>query len=133
KLESLGVLAGGIAHDFNNILTSILGQTSLAALELPETHKLRQKLTQIERSAHRAADLCAQMLAYAGRASFITAPLSLSKLVRDTAALLEVSVGRRVRLELQVDDSAPAVVGDATQLRQIVMNLVINAADAMGD
>ncbi len=133
KLESLGVLAGGIAHDFNNILTSILGQTSLAALELPETHKLRQKLTQIERSAHRAADLCAQMLAYAGRASFITAPLSLSKLVRDTAALLEVSVGRRVRLELQVDDSTPAVVGDATQLRQIVMNLVINAADAMGD
>jgi two-component system cell cycle sensor histidine kinase/response regulator CckA len=133
KLESLGVLAGGIAHDFNNILTSILGQTSLAALELPETHKLRQKLTLIERSAHRAADLCAQMLAYAGRASFITAAVSLSKLVRDTATLLEVSVGKRVRLELQVDDAIPAVMGDATQLRQIVMNLVINAADAMGE
>ena len=133
KLESLGVLAGGIAHDFNNILTSILGQTSLAALELPETHKLRHKLSQIERSAHRAADLCAQMLAYAGRASFITAPVSLAKLVRDTAALLEVSVGKRVHLELRIDDDLPAVMGDATQLRQILMNLVINAADAMGE
>jgi CheY-like chemotaxis protein/two-component sensor histidine kinase len=73
------------------------------------------------------------MLAYAGRASFITAPVSLSRLVRDTAALLEVSVSKRVRLELQVDDALPAVMGDATQLRQIVMNLVINAADAMGE
>jgi two-component system, cell cycle sensor histidine kinase and response regulator CckA len=133
KLESLGVLAGGIAHDFNNILTSILGNTTLAAMDLPEAHRARRQLTQIERAAQRAADLCAQMLAYAGRASFVTVPLNLSRLVHDTAALLEVSVGRRVRLELLVDDTLPAVMGDPTQLRQIVMNLVINAADSLGD
>ncbi|HWA28727.1 MAG TPA: CHASE domain-containing protein [Lacunisphaera sp.] len=133
KLESLGVLAGGVAHDFNNILTAILGNATLAGLDLPPTHKARPQLEQIERAARRAADLCAQMLAYAGRASFVNAPVSLSRLVRDTTALLEVSVGRRVRLELLVDDSVPAVMGDATQLRQIVMNLVINAADAMGN
>ena len=133
KLESLGVLAGGIAHDFNNILTSILGNATLAAMDLPETHRARKQLTHIERAANRAADLCAQMLAYAGKSSFVTSPLCLAALVRDTAALLEVSVGRRIRLELLVDDTTPAVMGDATQLRQIVMNLVINAADAMGD
>jgi len=133
KLESLGVLAGGIAHDFNNILTSILGNTSLAALDLPEGHKVRRQLTQIERASQRAADLCAQMLAYAGRATFLMAPLDLSRLVQDTAALLEVSVGRRVQLDLRLAADLPAVMGDATQLRQIVMNLVINAADAMGE
>lgn len=133
KLESLGVLAGGIAHDFNNILTSILGNTTLAALDLPENHKVKRQLTQIERAAQRAADLCAQMLAYAGRASFITAPVNLSQLVRDTAALLEVSAAKKVRLELLLNDAVPAVMGDATQLRQIVMNLVINAVDAMGE
>lgn len=133
KLESLGVLAGGVAHDFNNILTSILGNATLAAMDLPETHRARKQLTHIERAANRAADLCAQMLAYAGKASFVTSPLCLAALVRDTAALLEVSVGRRIRLELLVDDPLPAVMGDATQLRQIVMNLVINAADAMGE
>ena len=132
KLESLGVLAGGIAHDFNNILTSILGNTSLAALDLPENHKVRRQLAQIERASHRAADLCSQMLAYAGRATVLTAPINLADLIRDTAALLEISVGKRVRLDLLVDEPLPAVMGDATQLRQIVMNLVINAADAMG-
>ncbi|MDQ5977531.1 MAG: two-component system, cell cycle sensor histidine kinase and response regulator CckA, partial [Verrucomicrobiota bacterium] len=131
KLESLGVLAGGIAHDFNNILTSILGNASLAALDLPENHKVRRQLAQIERASQRAADLCSQMLAYAGRATVLTAPVNLSELIRDTAALLEISVGKRVRLDLQLDGQAPAVLGDATQLRQIVMNLVINAADAM--
>ncbi len=132
KLESLGVLAGGVAHDFNNILTSILGNASLAALDLPENHRVRRQLAQIERASQRAADLCSQMLAYAGRATVLTAPVNLSELIRDTTALLEISVGKRVRLDLQFDDQAAAVMGDATQLRQIVMNLVINAADAMG-
>ena len=133
KLESLGVLAGGIAHDFNNILTAILGNANLASMELPDDHGVRPLLRQIEHASRRASDLCAQMLAYAGKAAFIMAPVNLSSLVRDTAALLEVSVGRRVRLELQTTKDLPAVHGDATQLRQIVMNLVINAADAIGD
>jgi PAS domain S-box-containing protein len=133
KLESLGVLAGGIAHDFNNILTAILGNANLAALELPSDHGVRPLLRHIEHASRRASDLCAQMLAYAGKAAFIITPVNLTALVRDTAALLEVSVGRRVRLELKTVRDLPAVQADATQLRQIVMNLVINAADAIGD
>jgi two-component system cell cycle sensor histidine kinase/response regulator CckA len=133
KLESLGVLAGGVAHDFNNILTSILGNATLAAMDLSPTDRMAKYLHQIENAAHRAGDLCAQMLAYAGRSSFVTVPVNLSALVHDTAALLEVSVGKRVHLELLTDPAAPAVMGDDTQLRQIVMNLVINAADAMGE
>jgi two-component system cell cycle sensor histidine kinase/response regulator CckA len=131
KLESLGVLAGGVAHDFNNILTSILGNASLAGLDLREDHPARRPVGQIERAAHRAADLCAQLLAYAGRASFVTAPLNLSELVRETTELIEVSVGKRGRLELLLEPDLPALVGDPTQLRQVVMNLVLNAADAL--
>ena len=132
KLESLGVLAGGIAHDFNNILTAILGNASLASLELPANHVVRPQLRQIELAARRAGDLCAQMLTYAGKAAFVTAPVNLTSLVHETAALLEVTLGKRTRLELRTE-SVPAVLGDATQLRQIVMNLVINATDAIGD
>lgn len=131
KLESLGVLAGGVAHDFNNILTSILGNASLASLDVPASHPAHRPLAQIERASHRAADLCAQLLAYAGRASFVTATLDLSALVRETTQLLELSIGRRGQLELLLADSLPAVIGDPTQLRQVVMNLVLNAADAL--
>jgi PAS domain S-box-containing protein len=133
KFESLGVLAGGVAHDFNNILTAILGNANLASLELPDDHPVRPQLRQIELASRRASDLCAQMLAYAGKAAFIISPVNLSALVRDTAALLEATVGRRVRLELSTADALPAIQGDATQIRQIVMNLVINAADAIGE
>ncbi len=133
KLESLGVLAGGIAHDFNNILTTIMGNASLAGMELPDTHPIKRQIQQIEKAARRAADLCAQLLAYAGKASFVNAPVNLSSVVRDIGGLLEVSVGKRVRLELRTATDLPAVVGDTTQLRQIVMNLVINAADAIGE
>jgi two-component system cell cycle sensor histidine kinase/response regulator CckA len=132
KLESLGMLAGGVAHDFNNILTSILGNASLAGLDLGDDHPARRSITQIERAAHRAADLCAQLLAYAGRASFVSKPLDLSALVRETTELLEVSIGKRGHLELALGSGLPSVVGDPTQLRQVVMNLVLNAADALG-
>jgi len=133
KLESLGVLAGGVAHDFNNILTAILGNASLAGFALAAAHPARAQLGQIEIAARRAADLCAQMLAYAGKTTLVQGPVDLAALVRDTAALLEVSVGRRARLELHSEPNLPAVIADATQLRQVVMNLVLNAADALGD
>ncbi|MDP1580770.1 MAG: CHASE domain-containing protein [Candidatus Didemnitutus sp.] len=133
RFESLGVLAGGIAHDFNNILTSVLGNASLARLQLPSNSPINPQLHQIEQAARRAADLCTQMLAYAGKGNLIPAPICLSDLVRDTAALLEISVNKSTRLHLDLAPQLPSVQADATQLRQIVMNLIINAADAIGE
>ena len=131
RLESLGVLAGGIAHDFNNLLTAILGHASLARLKAPPGTGV-ESLQQIELAARRAADLCQQMLAYAGKGKFTTAPVDLAELVRGTVSLLEVSVGKNIRLAVRIAPGLPNVVGDATQVRQIVMNLVLNAADAIG-
>ncbi len=133
RLESLGVLAGGIAHDFNNILTAVLGNASLARHLLPPGSTVLPQIEQIEHAARRAADLCGQMLAYAGKRKLSPGRLDLSDLVRDTAALLEVSVTKSARLHLDLARELPPVEADATQLRQIVMNLVINAADALGD
>jgi len=131
KLESLGVLAGGIAHDFNNLLTGILGNASLARDRLPEDSDMHEPLRQIERASTRAAELCQQMLAYAGKGRFIVEPVSLSALVEDTAKLIDLSIARRATLELQLFKDPPPVLADATQMRQIVMNLVINAAEAI--
>ncbi len=133
KLESLGVLAGGIAHDFNNLLASMLGNASLVRLELPPGDPSQARLAQVETAARRAADLCAQLLAYAGRGTVPTSRVDLSALVRECVALLEVSHGKGTRLDLQLPASLPAVVADSTQVRQVVMNLVINAAEAIGD
>ncbi len=131
KLESLGVLAGGIAHDFNNILTSVLANASLARHDAASGRSVERNLTQIELAARRAADLCQQMLAYAGKGKLASDHLDLSELVRGTAALLEVTISKNTRLDLRLADGLPPVLADSTQLRQIVMNLVINAADAI--
>lgn len=131
KLESLGVLAGGIAHDFNNILTSVLGNASLARHDAASGLPVDRSLHQIEHAARRAADLCQQMLAYAGKGKLVTDRVDLSELVRGTAALLEVTVSKNTRLDLRLAGQLPPVLADPTQLRQIVMNLVINAADAI--
>ncbi|MDX2185789.1 MAG: PAS domain S-box protein [Opitutaceae bacterium] len=131
KLESLGVLAGGIAHDFNNLLTGILGNASLARDRLPEADPLHNPLLQVEKAAVRAAELCQQMLAYAGKGRVVVGPVDLSSLVEETANLLQVSIARRARLELRLMENLPLVQADATQMRQIVMNLVLNAAEAI--
>ncbi|HEY8990734.1 MAG TPA: response regulator, partial [Luteolibacter sp.] len=134
RLEGLGVLAGGIAHDFNNLLTGILGNASLGRLELQAQQSgLRESFTNIEQAALRASDLCKQLLAYAGKGRFIIQPIQLSALVRETANMLEVSINKKTRLQLQLATDLPAFQGDATQLRQVLMNLVINASEAIGD
>ncbi len=133
KLESLGVLAGGIAHDFNNLLTAMLGNASLARLALPHESDASTYLDQIEDAARRAADLCQQMLAYAGKRSLVSRAVNMSALVRSTATLLSVSIHKNTRINLNLAETLPAVMADATQLQQIVMNLVINAADAIGE
>lgn len=133
KLESLGLLAGGIAHDFNNLLTGILGNASLVRLAVPLSETTDPQLRAIENAALRAAELCRQMLAYAGKGRFVVEPTALSALVEGMLPLLKVSIGRGVRVHLGLTNDLPFVMADATQLRQIVMNLVINASDAIGD
>ena len=133
KLESLGVLAGGIAHDFNNLLTGVLGNASLAAAEIPRDSPAHDFLAQIEKAAARAADLCKQMLAYSGKGRFEVRSIGLNELIRETTALLSLSISKRATLDFHLAASLPPVLADATQLRQIVMNLVINASEAIGD
>jgi len=133
KLESLGVLAGGIAHDFNNLLTGILGNASLARMDLPASLPAQQNLQQIEQAAQRAAELCKQMLAYSGKGRFVVQPLNLSQLVEDAAPLLLVSVSKNAVIKYRLEKTLPAVNADVTQLRQILMNLVINASDAFDE
>jgi len=132
KLESLGVLAGGIAHDFNNLLTGVIGNASLARMDLPEASPLLPYLDEIEQAAQHAADLCRQMLAYAGKGRFVLQDVHLSTLVRETTHLLESSIVKGVVLKFNLAEDLPAVSADATQLRQVVMNLVINASEAIG-
>lgn len=133
KLESLGILAGGIAHDFNNLLTAVLGNASLARLELPIESPAQKSIEEIELAAERAAELCSQMLAYSGQGRFVVSKVNITNLVMETLELIQASVSKRAKLELHLSDCLPAVQGDATQLRQIVMNLVINAGEALGD
>ncbi len=131
KLESLGVLAGGIAHDFNNLLTGILGNASLARLELPPTSLGQPMIDQIEVAARRAADLCKQMLAYSGKGRFVIQRLDLNKLIEDTTHLLQISIAKNCVLRFNLAPGLPVVNADATQLRQVIMNLVINASEAI--
>jgi len=133
KLESLGILAGGIAHDFNNLLTAVLGNASLAKLEVPGDSPAQKSIEEIEIAAERAADLCSQMLAYTGQGRFVITRVNLTTLVMETLELIQASVSKRARLELYLAERLSAVQGDATQFRQVVMNLVINGGEALGD
>jgi PAS domain S-box-containing protein len=131
KLESLGLLAGGIAHDFNNLLSTILGNANLARMALPADAAIDPQLQAIEHASLRAAELCRQMLAYAGKGRFIIEPTDLTALAEELLPLLKISIAHHARLQLELARPLPLVLADATQLRQIVMNLVLNAADAI--
>ncbi|MBI2880217.1 MAG: response regulator [Candidatus Tectomicrobia bacterium] len=133
KLESLGVLAGGIAHDFNNLLMSILGYAGLAMIDVPLESPARYSVEQIETAGLRAAELTNQLLAYTGKTPLIIQPLSLSKLVEEMAHLLEAIIPKAVVVEYHFDPDPPPIDGDASQLRQVAMNLITNASEAIGD
>ena len=133
KLESLGVLAGGIAHDFNNILTSIVGNADLALRRIDRDSPVVENLTKIEQASARAADLAKQMLAYSGKGKFIVENIDLNRLLEEMLHMLEVSISKKAELRFNLHDSLPAIGADATQLRQIIMNLVINASEAIGE
>ncbi len=132
KLESLGVLAGGIAHDFNNLLVAILGNASLALLDIAPGSPVRAALEQIEIAAQRAADLTRQMLAYAGKGRFVIQQLGINAIVEEMTHLLQASISKNVALRYYLAPDLPTIEADATQIWQIVMNLVVNAAEAIG-
>ncbi len=132
KLESLGVLAGGIAHDFNNMLVAIMGNAGLALSELHGESPAYETVQEIELAARRAAELARQMLAYSGKGRLSVNTVDLTALVEEMPHLLRTSIGKGVTLRYDLARNIPAVEADATQLRQVVMNLVINASDAIG-
>jgi PAS domain S-box-containing protein len=133
KLESLGVLAGGIAHDFNNLLTSILGNADLSLMELEPGSRARHYIETALQSARRAAELTQQMLAYSGKGRFVVQPVNLAGVVHDMMPLLQASISKRSILRQLLAPTLPPIEADLPQLRQVVMNLVINASEAMGD
>ncbi len=133
KLESLGVLAGGIAHDFNNLLTTLLGNINLAQLCLPDASPARPYLGTMERTVQRATDLTRQMLAYSGRGRFVVGPVALNQVVEEMSHLLSVSISKKVALRYQMQEKLPVLMAEATQIQQVVMNLVTNASEAIGD
>ena len=133
KMESLGVLAGGIAHDFNNLLMSILGNADLVLLDLPDDSPLRDSLIEIEKASRRAADLCNQMLAYSGKGRFIVQAVNVTEIVEEMAHLLKVSISKKIDLQYRFSINLPSTKADVTQLRQIIMNLITNASEAIGD
>jgi PAS domain S-box-containing protein len=131
KLESLGVLAGGIAHDFNNLLTGILGNVSLALDTTSGTNPARGLLQDAIEATERAADLTRQLLAYAGKGRFVVEATDISTLVHQISALIRSSIPKNVALRLDLEQPLPPVEADAAQLQQLIMNLVINAAEAI--
>jgi len=133
KLESLGVLAGGIAHDFNNLLMAILGNADLALAEMSPVSPGRENIEAIETTARRAAELCRQMLAYSGRGKFVIEAIDLNALVQEMTHMLEVSISKKVVIKMNLAANLPRIDGDPGQIRQVVMNLVINGSEAIGE
>lgn len=131
KLESIGVLAGGVAHDFNNLLTGILGNISMVLELLPPDHELRDPLDAAVRESNRAAALVKQLLAYSGKGNFKIEPIQLSRLIPELNRLFSTIIPKSVTLETDLQDPLPSIEGDRVQLQQVLMNLIINSAEAI--
>jgi two-component system CheB/CheR fusion protein len=133
KAESIAMLAGGIAHDFNNLLTGVIGNASLALYGLAADHPLRSSLEDVMVAAGKAADLTKQLLAYSGGGRFVVRRLDISSAILETAKLLEASIPRKIRLQFDLATEPSMIEADPDQVRQLLMNLVINAAEAIGE
>jgi signal transduction histidine kinase/CheY-like chemotaxis protein len=133
RLESLGVLAGGVAHDFNNLLAAILGHADLALRRLPADSPAREYLEQIITASRSAAGLTRQMLTYAGGGSMSRERIDLADLAAGVVRMMAVTVGRHARLRTSLEPHPPEIIGDRALLAQLLMNLVTNAADAVGE
>jgi CheY-like chemotaxis protein len=133
KLESLGVLAGGIAHDFNNLLTGIMGNASLVYADMLLDNPARVQLRSVIRACERAADLTRQLLAYAGKGRLRMEQIGLSGLIREILSLIRTSIPRSVDVKLDLAPDLPPIEADPSQIQQLLMNLVINGAEAIGE
>jgi two-component system cell cycle sensor histidine kinase/response regulator CckA len=133
KLESLGLIAGGVAHDFNNLLTVVNCNVSLARMDIPADSPIAPFLEQIDQTVVRAADLCRQMLAYAGKGQIVVRLFDLSRVAQETIDLIRLSVSKKAVVDLHLATGLPAISGDTTQIRQILLNLAINASEALGE
>ena len=133
KLESLGVLAGGIAHDFNNLLMSILGNAELGRIGLDTESGVYQRLEKIEAAAQRASELSSKMLAYSGKGEFVVSRVDLAAAVREMAHLLEGAVAKKTQLIFELESGLPMVEADVEQVEQVLMSLVTNASEALGN
>ncbi len=133
KLESLGVLAGGIAHDFNNLLTAIMGNLNLAQDRVGEHAPARPYLDKVESTVLRAAELSRQMLAYSGRGHFVVKPRDLNGIIQEMTGLLAASLPKLIRLEFQPAPHLPLFMADGAQIQQVALNLITNAAEAIGN
>lgn len=133
KLESLGVLAGGIAHDFNNILLAITGNAEMALRRIGKNASPETYLQRIKEAADKAADLSRQMLAYSGKGAFLVELLDLNQLLKEMLQIIEVSISKKVALQLDLTEPLPPIEADATQIRQIILNLLLNASEAIGE
>ncbi|HMO04621.1 MAG TPA: PAS domain S-box protein [Kiritimatiellia bacterium] len=133
KLESLGILAGGIAHDFNNLLVGVLGNADLALHQLEADHPARDHVEQVRTAGKRASELTQLMLAYSGKARFNQGRVALVEIIRETHQLVALGISKKIAVHLHLDPTTPMVNGDITQIRQLVMNVITNASDAIGD
>jgi len=136
KLESLGVLAGGIAHDFNNLLVGVLANADLVSESLErgeEPHRILERVTDIKNAALHAAELTNQMLAYSGRGHFDVRPISINEMIHGMGHLLGASISKKAHVHYELSPSLPAVQADVAQMRQVIMNLITNASDALED
>ncbi len=131
--ESIGILASGLAHDFNNLLAAINGHAELALLDLPPGSPPRESVEAIVQGVQRATDLTAQMLAYAGKGRFLTQPIQLNELIHEMVDLLRSTLSRHTTVQQRLTASLPLIEADASQIRQVILNLLINANEALGD
>jgi signal transduction histidine kinase len=133
KFETIGTLAGGVAHDFNNLLTSVLGNASLLLANMPVDSADRDKLLDIVKSSRRAADLTRQLLAYSGKARGFLEKVDLTEVVEGSRSLIEAAIPKKVELEFRLGYALPTVEADPNQVQQILLNLVSNSAEAIGE
>ena len=132
RLDSLGMMAGGIAHDFNNLLTAVLGNLNLAHIDLPETSRSADYIRKAEAAVQQAANLTRQLLAYSGKGRLTVGPVDLNAMVSQMRDLLEVGLSKDISLETHLSPETPFVEGDTTQIQQVLLNLITNAAEAIG-